>query len=178
MGEGKDGEPPEPPKLGDVLNVPMDQEPKIPMCHLTIFTLLATTSSLISGGMGVVRVEYTQHLGVNIFFQTMITLAIGPLVGYVGLAAGYLSDQVNNKRFGRRKPILLPTMLLQTVGLIFMFMPPKLVKDMASIPAWWFTANLLLKVSYVAQDIIMAWIGYQERGIYHDSKAIKLMHGL
>ena len=124
---------------------PEDDEPIILMHHLIAFTTVAFVTAMISGAMSRVGMEYHQQLGVSVFFQTLTILVVGPSMGYAALTFGYLSDHVDSKRWGRRKPFLLPTMLLASAGLIMYFTPPAMITGV-SIPAWYFMSTLLFKV--------------------------------
>ena len=124
---------------------PEDDEPTIPVHHMMAFSLVVLCTSMLSGAMTNVGMEYRQVLGVTVFFQTLTTLVVGPAMGYAALTFGYISDHIDSDRFGRRKPLLLPLMLLATTGLIMYFTPPQAHQGI-SIQAWYFISTLLYKV--------------------------------
>jgi len=102
--------------------------------------------NLIQGGYGRVNFEYTEKMGVSIFFQTITTLVVGPATGYAALYYGYYSDSIDSHRYGRRKPVLLPLMVVACLGLLLFFAPPESHKKFSS-PTWFFASNALYQVT-------------------------------
>jgi len=46
-----------------------DQEPRIPLLHLLAFCLASLTGGMVIGGQKQIMKEYTENLGVSVFFQ-------------------------------------------------------------------------------------------------------------
>jgi hypothetical protein len=48
----------------------------------------------MQGGYGSANYNYTEKLGVSLFFQSITTLIVGPCTGYASVAFGYLGDNI------------------------------------------------------------------------------------